>query len=170
MSDFDTDQKVSDMIQHLPPTAISVLPSTNQTKRLNGSTPYHVPNTQITLHFEAYDRLILIQALKRVVKQVGLRAEEHIEREGDGWLSAADDPYNVQIPGCSFFAQSNLNPEPPMAPGMPAREQHLTYGMLVSVATGLWQWMVVREHVDALQFDIQDSHWGFVGMGSILPY
>ena len=158
------------MVQYVPPPAISVLPFANQTLRLNVPTSYHIPNTHLTLRFTTYDRSISLQALKRVLMQVGLQAKEHMKMEGDGWLFEADDPYNVGIPGCAFFAKSDPNPGPPMAPGMPPRQQHLTYGILVSVATGLWQWMVIRGHLDVVQFDIEDSHWGIVGMGSILPY
>ena len=149
---------------------ISVLPPSNGTSRINVSTAYHVPNTKTTLHLTAYDRLVPVEHLKRVILQIGTRAKEHIQVYGDGWLSDADDPYTVEIPGCAFFAKSNPNPGPPMAPGMPGRQQHLTYGILISVAAGLWQWMIIGDHLDVIQFEIEDSQWGIVGRGSITPY
>ena len=108
-------------------------------------------------------------ALKRVVSQVGVQAKEHIDKNGDGWLSNTDDPFYVSVPGCSFFAKSNPNPGPPVAPGRRGGQEHLTYGILVSVAAGLWQWMLIRDHLNMVKFEIEDGDWGIVGMGTVTP-
>ena len=109
-------------------------------------------------------------ALKRVVSQVGARAKEHIKEDGDGWLTNTDDPFSVEAPGCSFFAKSNPNPGPPVAPERRGRREHLTYGILVTVAAGLWQWMLIRDHLSMVNFEIKDSNRGIVGIGSVTPY
>ena len=158
---------LSDLVEHVP---VSVLPSANTTISLKGTSSYHIPTTNITLHLTSYDRLVSFLALKRVVSQVGARAKNHIEKDGDGWLTNTDDPFSVEVPGCSFFAKSNPNPGPPVAPQRRGRREHLTYGILVTVAAGLWQWMLIRDHLSMVNFEIEDSNRGIVGIGSVTPY
>ena len=93
-----------------------------------------------------------------------MRLNRYLDLHQDGWLSDEDDPYTLEIPGFSFLAKSNGNPAPS------GREQHLTYGILKSVVAGLWQWMIIKDHLDETHFGIQDSQWGLVGMGSVTPY
>ena len=161
---------LSNLVQHIPLPTVSLLPSTNTTISLKGTSSYHIPTTKITLHLTSYDRLVSFSALKQVVSQVGIRAKEHIEKDGDGWLSTADDPFSVEVPGCSFFAKSNPSPGPPVAPERRGRREHLTYGILVSVAAGLWQWMLIRDHLNMVKFEIEDSTRGILGMGSVTPH
>ena len=106
-----------------------------------------------------------LAAIKNVLRQLTQEMKEHLDTHGDGWLAPGDDPYTVSIPGCMFFAKSNPNVEPVI----PTREQRLTYGVLRSVAAGLWQWMVIGDRSDMVKFDIEDGRWGIVGMGMFAP-
>ena len=92
--------------------------------------------------------------------RVSAQLREHRSAYGDGWLLPGDDPYTVSLPGCIFFAKSNPNPTE-------GRQQHLTYGILSSVAAGLWQWMIIGDRVREVRFEIEDSSWGIVGIGVI---
>ena len=145
---------------------ISILSFNNSESNLNATSTYHIPKTEITLHLTSYDNLVPFQALKRSITQVGSRARAHILEHGDGWLWAQDDPFVEEVLGCTFFAKSNPNPGP--APAQ--RQVHLTYGIMISVAAGLWQWMLIRDHLNMVIFDIEDAKWGIVGIGTITPY
>lgn len=95
--------------------------------------------------------------------RLSAQLREHRNAHGDGWLLPEDDPYTVSLPGCTFFAKSNPN-------RTQGRQQHLTYGILGSVAAGLWQWMIIGDRVREVRFEIEDSSWGIVGIGVIAPY
>ena len=104
--------------------------------------------------------------IKSTLLQLAAKMREHLHRDGDGWLSQSDDPYESGAQGCVFWAKSNPDP----GPGIRPRRQHLTYGILSSVAAGLLQWMVVGGRTDVVRFDIEDGHWGIVGFGMLAPY
>ena len=92
--------------------------------------------------------------------QVTTSINEHLLIYGDGPLSAADDPYVVDLPNCSFFVKSN-----PVA-----GQGQLTYRMVRAVAAGLWQWTVIRSHTRMLQFEIEDPQKRILGDGFLLPF
>ncbi|KAG7006835.1 hypothetical protein G7Y79_00012g031710 [Physcia stellaris] len=106
------------------------------------------------------------QLIKSTLLQLKSVMEEHLHKDGDGWLSRKDDPYESGAQGCVFWAKSNPN----SGTGIRPRRQHLTYGILSAVAEGLLQWMVIGGRTDVVRFDIEDSQWGIVGFGMLAPY
>ena len=145
--------------------SVSLIPSpTLELQRVsNLSATYHIPATRTTLHLDLLAQPVEYQLLKRVLTRMSAQLREYMNAHGDGWLLPEDDPYTVSLPGCTFFAKSNPNPTH-------GRQQHLTYGILSSVAAGLWQWMIIGDRVREVRFEIEDSSWGIVGIGVIASY
>lgn len=155
------------MILHPPKPLVSVIAARPRLPyRVTSTADYRIPGTQTTLHFTIYDHPMPSQLIKRTIQQLTAEMRAHLNREGDGWLSHEDDPYERGLPGCVFWAKSNQDP----APGIHPRRQHLTYGILNAVAAGLWQWMVMGDRNNVVRFDIEDGQWGMVGFGMLAPY
>ncbi|KAL2044467.1 hypothetical protein N7G274_003172 [Stereocaulon virgatum] len=88
---------------------------------------YRIPNTPRSISV-VIDKEIPLNpfAFRQVLKTIHTQLESHILLHGDGLLESRDDPYVLEIPGCTSTTRSTAY-----------RGRHLTYGILLETFDGL---------------------------------
>lgn len=126
---------------------------------------YRIPNTATTLRIKLQSYPIAREDMVRTILQTQVKLRRYLVthyQAANEVLFRSDDPYTSDrgFSGC-FFAISHSPPD---------RQKHLTYGMVVNVLEGLWQFLYQGERFVCADFFVMDDHWGEVGYGSLLPH
>ena len=109
-------------------------------------------------------------SLKKVVLNTLAVALARRHVFGDIPLRPGEDPFDSteQVPGIAGEdCQISVWGWPIRRPGLP--EQHMTYGWLVDVLSGLEQYMVYEYHDHKVVFAVEHAEWGTIGSGHVAP-